>query len=392
MDIWIAWQLDEVGRKRPRAPWQTDHCYPVQWGASADERPETDFETVKSYADLKPYELDALGLEFEDGVEEQSLNVGLILPHDPPDPPVMQIDLDDVRRPQSGEIHPKARDIVQRPESYASVSTSGEGVHCMVRASLPDGYGKFIAPLDDEPWVGGSEPQVEMYDHGRHVALTGNHLDATPAQMNEAQETMDWIVEEYEPTHGGKKSGDGSDGDFDPAEEYVSERRRSAGQNANKMSDYFTESLTGFARPKANESTSTQGPQGAHPAHGGTSSADSESSNYHIDTSQNVWHCFAHESGGGPLTMVAVLEGELDCRDCARSDPLDTLTDREYLRVCLAARDRHGFRGDPPYRAVRGAAKELGLVLADDDDGIIGESAYKIGRQVYDNMDLEELR
>lgn len=41
-DTWVAWILDGAERKRPVAPWQTSHAYPVEWrnDLPADERPK----------------------------------------------------------------------------------------------------------------------------------------------------------------------------------------------------------------------------------------------------------------------------------------------------------------------------------------------------------------
>jgi P4 family phage/plasmid primase-like protien len=52
---------------------------------------------------------------------------------------------------------------------------------------------------------------------------------------------------------------------------------------------------------------------GPHPLHGSTTGA-----NFHVNTEKNVWHCFrsGHDSGGGPLELLAVLNGIIKCEDC----------------------------------------------------------------------------
>lgn len=47
---------------------------------------------------------------------------------------------------------------------------------------------------------------------------------------------------------------------------------------------------------------------GAHPLHGSDSGM-----NFWINPSKNCWHCFRHDSGGGPLSYIAVKEGIIDC-------------------------------------------------------------------------------
>jgi len=57
--------------------------------------------------------------------------------------------------------------------------------------------GKVIAPIDDEPFVGDDTPQVEMYDGGRHVAMTGRHAVGTDRDVVEGHDMIDGLVTEY---------------------------------------------------------------------------------------------------------------------------------------------------------------------------------------------------
>lgn len=58
---------------------------------------------------------------------------------------------------------------------------------------------------------------------------------------------------------------------------------------------------------------------GEHPTHGSDTKM-----NFRINPSKNVWHCFRHGTGGGPLSLLAVQEGIIDCADagpgCLRGD------------------------------------------------------------------------
>jgi len=56
---------------------------------------------------------------------------------------------------------------------------------------------KFIAPIDDEPFVGDDGPQVEVYDGGRHVAMTGRHVSGTDRDAVEGQDLIDEFVIRY---------------------------------------------------------------------------------------------------------------------------------------------------------------------------------------------------
>ena len=50
--------------------------------------------------------------------------------------------------------------------------------------------------------------------------------------------------------------------------------------------------------------------QGSHPIHGSTTGT-----NYCINPGKNVWHCFRHSVGGGPLEALAVRERIIDCSE-----------------------------------------------------------------------------
>lgn len=49
---------------------------------------------------------------------------------------------------------------------------------------------------------------------------------------------------------------------------------------------------------------------GEHPVHGSTTGR-----NFWINPSKNTWHCFRHDTGGGPLQWLAVREGIIDCSE-----------------------------------------------------------------------------
>lgn len=54
--------------------------------------------------------------------------------------------------------------------------------------------------------------------------------------------------------------------------------------------------------------------QGPHPQHGSTTGQ-----NFCVNPTLNVWHCFRHGTGGGPLTWIAIQEGIINCEDAARA-------------------------------------------------------------------------
>lgn len=90
------------------------------------------------------------------------------------DDPFCGIDLDGCRDPQTGAVAEWARAIIKRLNSYSEVSPSGSGVKMWVRAKSPFDTGKNFKLA--HPPLGGKNPGIEVYDHGRYFAVTGQHL------------------------------------------------------------------------------------------------------------------------------------------------------------------------------------------------------------------------
>jgi len=215
-DWWVTWILDGVGRKRPVAPWQSGHAYPAEWHADLDpaDRPETSFREARRWAE---FPLNDTGVSLPDDARSDDLRLGIILPADRPEREerITLIDWDDVRNPETDEIHPTAAEYIRRFGGFVEVSRSGKGLHQYVRGGLRK-RGKFIAPIDTEPFVGDDLPQVEIYDGGRHVAMTGDHVAGTDDDVINAQECIDELVTEYsdaEQDAGHRRYDPNSDGD-----------------------------------------------------------------------------------------------------------------------------------------------------------------------------------
>lgn len=68
--------------------------------------------------------------------------------------------------------------------------------------------------------------------------------------------------------------------------------------------------------------------QGVHPFHGSDTGH-----NFSVDTSKNVWYCFRHGVGGGPLELLAMKEGIIRCEDAGRG----CLRGEKYLATLKAA-------------------------------------------------------
>jgi putative DNA primase/helicase len=91
-------------------------------------------------------------------------------------PPLVGIDLDKCRNPETGEITPEAQKIVKRINSYTEVSPSDTGLHIWVVGCLPPG--------------GRRKDHFEMYDQGRFFCVTGHHFPNTPTTIEERTEQL----------------------------------------------------------------------------------------------------------------------------------------------------------------------------------------------------------
>ena len=77
------------------------------------------------------------------------------------------IDLDDCRNPESGEIAPWAKKILNRvKEGYVEVSPSGTGVHVIVEGAARDGGMQKKVP-------GTQGGKIEIYSRERFFTFTG---------------------------------------------------------------------------------------------------------------------------------------------------------------------------------------------------------------------------
>jgi putative DNA primase/helicase len=93
-----------------------------------------------------------------------------------PEGPYTGIDLDDCRHPETGEIAPWARRILDEFASYTEVSPSGRGVKLIVRATLPGGKGRRKKLESGE---------IEMYSRDRYFTITGQRVPGMPETIED---------------------------------------------------------------------------------------------------------------------------------------------------------------------------------------------------------------
>jgi len=115
--------------------------------------------------------------------------------------PFVFVDGDDVRCPDTGEVHPEFIALLDRLGfTYADVSTSGAGVHAYYTGDLPGEQGQAVFDIDTDPWGENHDPPtVEIYANTHVCVATGDHVAGTPADVVEwDDDELELILDEYD--------------------------------------------------------------------------------------------------------------------------------------------------------------------------------------------------
>jgi len=160
LEQWVCWREEERDGKPTKIP-----VTPRAGGFASSTESETwaGFEAALDYTETE--HADGVGFVFTD------------------DDPIVGIDLDDCRDPETGDVDDAALDIIERLDSYTEVSPSGTGYHVLIRGELPDGRNR--------------RGSVELYDTARFFTVTGDHVERTPTRVARRQDALDAIHREY---------------------------------------------------------------------------------------------------------------------------------------------------------------------------------------------------
>jgi len=97
--------------------------------------------------------------------------------------PIVGVDLDDCRDPQTGDVDAEALDIIDRLDSYTEISPSGTGYHVLIKGGLPEGRNR--------------RGHIELYDRARFFTVTGDHVQERPSHIARRQDALVAIHREY---------------------------------------------------------------------------------------------------------------------------------------------------------------------------------------------------
>jgi primase-polymerase (primpol)-like protein len=152
-DQWVLWRFEKRAGTETKVPYQTNG----RPASSTDPSTWADLESVISAWRRSPARYAGVGFVFS------------------PDDPYAGIDLDD-SLDDAGIVKPWTRGVVERfADTYTEVSPSGRGLKIWARGSLPANV----------PGVAVGDGQIEMYDRGRHFAVTGRAFRGAPFHVEE---------------------------------------------------------------------------------------------------------------------------------------------------------------------------------------------------------------
>jgi len=173
-EIWVVWDWDS---KVARAPWQEGTMYPCEWAAEKDIDPRRSFEKAKIVSELSVDDIHH-AWPFPDELPER-VEPAVLLRHDPDDPPITFIDLDDVRNPDTGGVPKEVLELIEQLGGYTEISRSGTGLHTYVKGGLPEEYTTFSAP----PLHQGPTRDIRPVSiHRRHVDSRPGPTDGRPGR------------------------------------------------------------------------------------------------------------------------------------------------------------------------------------------------------------------
>lgn len=104
------------------------------------------------------------------------------------------VDLDNVRDPETGQLEEWAEDLVGRLDSFTEISVSGTGLHIYVLAIKPGDNCRRGQETTLERF---DKAELEMYDESRYFAVTGERLEGTPAGVEQRNNTLADVYEEF---------------------------------------------------------------------------------------------------------------------------------------------------------------------------------------------------
>jgi primase-polymerase (primpol)-like protein len=217
-DQWVCWREEERDGKPTKVPVRPETG---DFASTTDPDTWTSFE--RAVEAVEDEDVDGVGFVFS------------------AEDPIVGVDLDECRVPETGNPGSTAQTIIERLDSYTEVSPSGTGYHVLVEGDLPDGRNR--------------RGSIELYDSARFFTVTGEHVSGTPDRIESRQEALTEVYREYvgdgavnsDRTDASATSTGGTDTDGDVTLDDVDvvERARRA-ENGEKFEQLWTGTIAGY--------------------------------------------------------------------------------------------------------------------------------------------------
>lgn len=172
---------------REREQWV---CWRYKWKPDRDEWAKVPIDAESGYnastSDPDTWTSFGAAVGCHEGGSTDTDGIGFVFDEDGM---VTGIDLDDCRDPDSGDLKDWADELLGDVSTFSDVSPSGTGLHLYGLGFVPDGGNRGDVP--DAPG------HVEMYDSGRFFTVTGDHVDGTPATVEQVHDGIDAVHARY---------------------------------------------------------------------------------------------------------------------------------------------------------------------------------------------------
>ncbi|MUW13469.1 hypothetical protein GJ633_01505 [Halorubrum sp. CBA1125] len=173
-DQWVCWRPHERDGKPTKVPIVPGT---TQFASTTDPDTWRRFQTAREA--VTTTSVDGLGFVFT------------------ADDPLVGIDLDDCRDPETGEPTAWASRIISQLDSYTEVSPSGTGYHVLVSGTLPEGRNRA--------------GDLELYDRSRFFTVTGDHVSETPSTIQQRSQALETLhATEMDTSTGASSAEDGT--------------------------------------------------------------------------------------------------------------------------------------------------------------------------------------
>jgi len=313
--------------KTPVAPYNGLTLYWANW-INNKEEDRTDFETANKFASLEGEAVWRLPRHPDDHLAYNKIGLAYPIPkadHRDPSESVTLIDLDDVRNPDNGALHPRAIELIEEADSFAQVSSSGTGIHIIVIGALPDDVSTIDDSLPDHDSF--PDAEIEVYDNSRFIAMTGDRVEGTPTEVHKRESLLADLADEFDASESNSE-------DFDYEPDFGKEHVSNVGSTDNIQEVFDAKHHTGLTDYRFRSTITEKRSDGSVSID--PSWANSESGTrigYYNDNNGPAFNYRKGDIGFGHDKFVALEERII-------SDPSDSLNGEDWWKALEELRKR----------------------------------------------------